>query len=137
MLRRGVALGEEAGAFHHHVDIELTPGQLGGIALRQHFHKSKIAEIEAVGPRLDLAGDAAMHRVPFQQMSVRLNRAQIVDGDEFEIAPACFIGGAQHQPPDTPEPVDGNPNGHSHFSLVELSRLRPGLQHVLSELQHR
>ena len=53
-----------------------------------------------------LGGKAAMHAVIAQQMGVGLDRAQIVDGDDLDIAPPAFHDRPQHQPPDAAEAVD-------------------------------
>ncbi len=54
-----------------------------------------------------------MDRVVAQQVGVGLDRAQIVDGDDFDVGAAEFDDGAENVTSDTAEAVDGN--FHSHW----------------------
>ena len=63
-----------------------------------------------------------MHAVIAEQMRVRLDRAEIVDGDEFQVLPPRLAGGAQHQPSDAAESVDRDL--HGHISVPSLYRIR-------------
>ena len=53
-----------------------------------------------------------MHAVVAHQMGVRLDRAQIVDGDHFDIGATGFDDGAKHVAADAAKSVDGNFDGH-------------------------
>ena len=63
-----------------------------------------------------MGGKAAMHAVVAQQMGVRLDAAEVVDGDDLDIRPPALDDGAQHQAPDAAKPVDENLDGHGVFS---------------------
>ena len=50
-----------------------------------------------------------MHAVIAQQMGVGLDRAQIVDRHDFDVAASRFHDRPQHQPADAAKAVDRNP----------------------------
>ncbi len=56
-----------------------------------------------------------MHAVVAEQMGVGLDAAEVVDGDDFDVAPAALDDGAQYQATDAPEPVDCDLHGHVSF----------------------
>ena len=58
-----------------------------------------------------------MHGVEAQQMGVGLDRAEIVDADDFDVVAAGLDDGAQHVAADAAEAVDGNPDGHVRSHL--------------------
>jgi hypothetical protein len=111
MLRRRLALGEEAGAFERDIDLQALPRQLGRVALGQHLDLAAAGVHPALAGG-DLAVEAAMDAVVFQEMRVGLDRTQIVDRNHLEIVDAPLIERAEDEPPDAPEPIDGNPNSH-------------------------
>jgi hypothetical protein len=61
----------------------------------------------------DLAGKAAMHAVIAHQMRIGLDRAEIVDRDDFDVGAAGFVDRAQHVAADAAKTVDGNFHSHS------------------------
>ena len=115
--RRGVALGEDAGALHHHVDPELAPRQLGDVALGQHLDRPGAA-VQRVALELDLAGEAAVHRIVAQQMRVGRRRRQVVDRDHRDVGASLLDDGAQHVAADPAEAVDGDANAHGVTSFI-------------------
>ena len=60
-------------------------------------------------------GKASMYRIKAQEMRVGFYRAQIVDGDHFNIGAPRFQDGAQHIAPDTAETVDGDFDCHDEL----------------------
>ena len=54
------------------------------------------------------AGEAAVHRVEAQEMSIGLDRAEIIDGDHNDVLTLAFHDGAQHVAANAAEPIDGN-----------------------------
>ena len=60
----------------------------------------------------DLGRKAAMDAVVAQQMGIGLDRSQIIDRNDLDIAPARFHDRPQHQPPDTAKAVYGNTQSH-------------------------
>ena len=102
MLFRHVALGEDTGAFHHHVDAELVPGQVFRVAFGKHLHHA-LAGVDAGRRRLDLVCQRPVRGVALQQQGVHLDRAEIVDRDEFQILAPRFQRRAQRQPSDAAE----------------------------------
>ena len=111
MLRRVVALGEEARAFQRHVDAELLPRQLRRIALGRHLDRAA-ADVDAAVLGLHLAAERPVHGVVAQEMRVGFDRAEIVDADDLDVAAVVLDDGAQDQTPDAPEAVDGDPDSH-------------------------
>jgi hypothetical protein len=55
----------------------------------------------------DLTGVTSMHAVELKQMGVHLGRAEIVDGDEIEIAAAGLEEGPEGEPADPAKSVNG------------------------------
>ena len=93
------------------VDAEALPGQLPGVALRQHLDGAH-ADIDAVGLDLDRAGERAMHRIVFQEVRVVLGRDQVVDGHDLEVAAPGLDKSAQHVATDAAEAGDCDADGH-------------------------
>jgi hypothetical protein len=106
MLGRAVALGEAPGALHHDIDAEVAPGKLLRHRFREHRNVLAIGQKAPVSD-FDLAGVAPMDAVELKQMGVHLGRAEIVDGDEIEIAAAGFEEGPEGQPADPAKSVNG------------------------------
>ena len=77
-------LGEDAGAFHHHVDVEGAPRQVGRVALGEHLDRlAADRDRGLVDP--DGGVERAVGRIAAQQMGVHLGRAEVVDGDECDV----------------------------------------------------
>ncbi len=107
--------GEDAGAFQRDVDAEVLPGKLRRIAFRAHLDLA-VAEVDRVAIDGDSAGEAAMHGIETQQMGIGLDRAEIVDADDFDVLAAGLGDGAQHIAADTAKPVDRDPDYHAGIS---------------------
>src|SRR5258706_7636251 len=115
MLRRRLALGEDAGAFERDIDPELAPRQFRRVALGGDADLAA-ADIHPVVAARDLAREAAVDAVVLQQMRVGGDRSQIVDADDFDLAVLVLVGRAQYQAADAAEPIDRNPYGHCRSS---------------------
>ena len=100
---------EDARAFERDIDAELLPRQRRRVLDGGHLDHAD-ADADRVADDLDLAGKAAVHGIEPQQMRIGLDRREIVDGDDLDIAAVCFGDGAQHVAADAPEPVDGDTN---------------------------
>ena len=62
-----IGIGKETRGLQHEIDPELTPGQIGRIALGQNADSLAIDDqIVAIG--LDLTGETAVCRVVFEQV---------------------------------------------------------------------
>ncbi len=107
--RRLFLAGEEAGAFHRHVDV--APGQVLGVADRGDADRAA-AHVDRVAVDLHLAREAAVHAVEADEMGVGLDRAEIVDGDHLDVGAARLDDGAQDVAPDAPETVDRDLDRH-------------------------
>src|SRR5262245_3676206 len=107
MLGCAGAVGEAAGAFHDDVDAEIAPGKFLRRRFREHRHVLAV-RLELLAGHADLAGKPAMYAVEFEEMSVHLGRAEIVDGDEVEILAAGFEEGPESEPADPAESVNGD-----------------------------
>ncbi len=62
-----------------------------------------------------------MHAVIAEQVGIRFDGAEIVDGNDFDIGPPALDDGAQHVATNTAETVDRDP---SQSFLVILRALR-------------
>ncbi len=137
VLARRLALGEDAGAFQRHIDLELAPGQVGGIALGQHRHRAA-AEIDSGLGGPHPAGERPVDRIVFQQMRVGVDGAQIVDGDDLEILAVLLMDGPQDEAPDAPKAVDRDPCRHVVLPLLTvLARRASAAEALLSLGGHR
>jgi hypothetical protein len=128
MAGGGVALGEDAGAFHHDVDLEGAPGQLRDLALGQNLDRPGAA-LQRVALELHPAWKAAVHRVVLQEMRVGGGRRQVVDRHDLDVAPALLDDCAQHVAADPAEAVDRYTDAHGISSSARglggsYSRLR-------------
>jgi hypothetical protein len=111
MLRRGLALGEDAGAFERDIDPQLLPRQFRRIALGGDADLA-LAGVEPVLARADLGREAAVHAVVFQEMRVGRDRPEIVDPDDLELLLRMLERGAHDQAADAAETIDRNPYRH-------------------------
>jgi len=109
MQRRLVLRREDAGAFERDVDAEILPGELRRVLDRADLDLA-VAAADRITLDLDLAGEAAMHRVEAQQMGVGFHGRQVVDADHLDIRAAGLDDGAQHIAADAAESVDADTN---------------------------
>ncbi len=103
--------GEDAGAFQRDVDVQFLVGQLGGVLDGGDF------DLVAGGDHIlaihaHLGRKAAMHAVIAQQMGVGLDRTQIVDSHDFDVAASRFHDRPQNQPSDAAKAIDCNTKRH-------------------------
>ena len=111
-MRRGLFLcGENAGAFHRNVDAEILPGQLCRVALGRDLDRP-VSDADRVAFYGYFAGEAAVHAVIAQQVCVRFNRSEVVDGNDFNIFAAGFSNGAQDIAADAAKSVNANTDCH-------------------------
>ena len=82
-----------------------------------------MADIDAALLGLHLVGQHAVHRIVTQEMGIGLHRAEIVDGDDLDVAAIVLDDRAQDQTSDAPEAVDGDTYSHALLlpSLVSRS----------------
>jgi hypothetical protein len=74
--------------------------------------------MEMVSPSTStLRREPAVHGVVTHQVSVGLDRAEIVDGDDFDVGASGFVDGAHDVAADTAKSVDGNFEGHGDSSV--------------------
>src|SRR6185312_7647478 len=109
---------------HGDVDAEVLPRQLGRVLLGRHLDGA-VAERDGVTLDRDLAGEAAVHAVVAQKVRVGLDRAEIVDADDFDVLAAALGDGAQDVAADAAETVDGN--AYSHVGRSRVFRSAPRL----------
>ena len=105
-----LARGEEAGGLDHHVDAEVAPRQILGVAHLQHL-EGVAGDVDAVVDDADVVGQDAEDRVVLQQMGHGGHVAEVVDRDEVDIGAGC-LGGAKHAATDASEAIDAHPNRH-------------------------
>ncbi len=81
----GLFLGrEKAGAFHHHVDAEFAPGQLGRVAVGQHANLVAVDD-HVVALNRHGAGKTAVRGIVLRQVRIGLGIAEVVDRDDLDI----------------------------------------------------
>ena len=113
--RRLVARREDTGAFKGDVDVEFLVRKIGRIALGRDPDLAE-ADVDPVLAAFDRAGEAAVHRVIFQQVGVGGHRAQVVDRHHLDVATAVLDDRTQNKTADTAETIDGNADGHGRGS---------------------
>ena len=129
MHRRLFAGGEDPGTFKRNVDV--TPRQFLRIANGGHLDRAS-TDVDRLAVDLDLCGEAAMNAVELKEMRVRLDRAEIVDGDNLDVGSTRFNNAPQNVPTDATEPVDGNLD-HKETPVCDagpdgpVQKLMPGL----------
>ena len=114
-----VAGGEDAGAFHRDVDAEFAVRQGCRILDRGDLDRLAAADDDGVAFDLHLGRETAVDRIVTQQMGVGLDRAEVVDGNDFDVGAAGFDDGAQNVAADAAKAVDGN--FYSHCSSLPFS----------------
>jgi hypothetical protein len=120
MGRRRLLGGEEARALERDVDAQRLVRQLGGIALGGDLHLAA-PDVDRIAVDLDLAVEAAVHRIEAEQVGIGLDRAEIVEADDLDVGAAGLGDGAQDVAADAAEPVDGDPDGHCLTSKYRSS----------------
>ncbi|MCY1423008.1 hypothetical protein D9M71_387110 [compost metagenome] len=110
------ALGEQPGAFEHHVDRLGLPGQFGRIANGTDRNTVPV-DRQAFVVGLDGRVEGAVDTVVLEQVGVHGAVAQVVDGDDLQVlAVALGIQCAQDIAPDSAESIDGDAKGHGSTS---------------------
>ena len=106
---------ESAGTFHHQIDIQRFPRQLGRVAGGEEGDFVAVdQQIAAVF--FNFGGKAAVHGVKLGQVSVGGQIAAAVDGDDFElVAQTVFVDGADNLTADAAVAVDGDFDRHGCF----------------------
>ena len=82
---RLVALREQAGRLDGDVHTEVGPGQLRRVAERE-LRDPRSVDGDRVVRSLDVAGEGPQHGVVLQEVRHRLRVADVVDGDDLEVA---------------------------------------------------
>ena len=115
-LARSAARGEHAGAFQHHVDVEIFPRQRGGILDRPDGDLLAIDD-QVLLVVLDRAVVAAMGAVVLQQAGQGFGVGDIVDADDLEFS-GLGHQTPEHQTADAAETINTNSNCHCYFSFI-------------------
>ena len=111
-MGRGFFLGgEDAGAFERDVDAHGGVRQVGRIAFCGHLDRAA-AYIDGVAGNGHGVRETAMDAVEAQQMRIGFDRAEIVDGNDFDIGTTGFDDGAQDVAADAAKAIDGDANCH-------------------------
>ena len=115
-----VTVGEQTGAFEHHVNLVRSPRQVGGVANGTHGNPVTIdgQAFLIVG---NLCVESAVYGVVLEQVSIDRAVAQIVDGDDLQIlAIALGIQCAQDITADTAKTIDCDTKSHWKVPVVDL-----------------
>lgn len=105
-----LAVGEEAGGLHDDLDAQVTPGQVGGVALSEHLDVLAV-DGDAILVVGDLAVETTEDRVVLEQVGQGLVVRQVIDGDNLDVG-ALLEGGAEEVAADPAEAVNTNAGGH-------------------------
>src|SRR5689334_6913123 len=124
-MGRGLVLGgKQARALERDVDAEILPRQLRGIALGGDLDRP-VADADGIALHSDIVGETAMHAVVAQQVGIGFDRAQIVEGNDFDVLAIGFRDGAQNVATDPAKSVNGNAYCHNIVSRLLSPLLRP------------
>ena len=89
---------------------------------RRDLDRLAVADDDRVALDLHRCRELAVDRIVAQQMGVGLDRAEIVDGDDFDVGAAGFDDGAKDVAADAAETVDGNLDCHVHSLPIDRAR---------------
>ena len=109
MQGRLVARGEDPGALEG--DVDIGPGECCGVTFSGYPDRAA-THINSVAGDRNLALETPMNAVIAHQMSIGLDRAKVVQRDNFDVVPTAFAQGAQHVAADPAKPIDRNFNAH-------------------------
>src|SRR5262249_37296901 len=110
-----VGVGEPAGRFDHHVDAELTPGQIRGIPLGHDLDRL-VADPDHVTVGRDVLRQVAEHAVVLEQVRHGRDVTEIVRRDDLYVAGGLVaaasgrVDGTPEVAADPAESVDAHPN---------------------------
>ena len=105
--------------------FDRLPGQLGRVALGEHLDRVAVHH-ERIAVDRDRALELAVRRVVPRQVRVGLGAAEIVDGDDLELAvSAGFVQRTQDVAADAAVTVDCNADGHEGLLCFESFGLYP------------
>ncbi len=108
VLGSGSTLGEQTGAFHHQVDVQAGPRQLGRVTLGQDADLV-VTDEQILFVVRDSLGETAVDGIAAQQVSIELRITQIIDSDDLDtIVVLTFIQRTQHVATDATKTIDGD-----------------------------
>ena len=107
LLRRA----ENPGGFHNDIRSEVTPGELGGIPLRENRVCLSVHD-KGVSIDMHIAWKTAMHRVVLQQVCERVGTGQVIDTDNMNVFKTTFEDRTKYEPSDASKTVDSKIDGH-------------------------
>ena len=104
-----VALGAEyASTFKDHINTQLTPWQLGRIALRERLDFVAV-DVQSTFALLNLSVKTTVNGVVLGQVSIDGGVTQVINGNNLVlIATACFVECAQNVATDTAIAINSN-----------------------------
>ena len=112
------ALGEEAGALDDHVDADVAPGQVRGVALGEDLDLL-VVHVDVVVVRVDVARVAPERRVVVEQVRERPGVGDVVHRHDLDVRLAERRR-PEDVPPDAAEPVD--PHAYAHPSILQVAK---------------
>jgi len=110
MLRGRGTRAVTTGGLDHHIDAELTPGQLGKLRLGQRANRMAVDDQLAVGV-LHGARERPVDGVVAQQVRERGGAGDVVHRDDLKRR-LLFVSGAQDAASDAAKTIDCNSGGH-------------------------
>lgn len=112
-------VGQEATCtFYYIVCTHFVPGQAGRIFFCRNTDFAAVHyQIPVFFIDFDTAGETAVHRIIFQQISHIVQRQKIIDGNYLDVIPLfCH---PQYETPDTSKSVDPDFN-HNRFTALSI-----------------
>ena len=76
--------GEDAGTFHRNINTHFAPRQIGRVALSKTFEAAR-PDSDCVSVDRYVLVEAAMHTVILQKVRICIDRAEIIDGNDFDV----------------------------------------------------
>src|SRR5262249_10746702 len=109
-MRGGLVLRrEDARALERNIDAEILPGQRCRILDGAHPDQA-VTDADRVALDRHLAWKATVHGIETQEMCIGLDRSEVVDAHNLDVATPRFGNSAQHVATDATEPVDAHTN---------------------------
>ena len=107
-------------ALEDHVDAELSPRQLGGVAFGEDLHAIAVDD-DVAAVDFDRAVELAVSRVVARKVGIRLRVAEVIQCDDVELVSASILVDGTHDvASDAPVAVDADL--YCHFSVSKFPK---------------
>ena len=106
---------EQAGGLHDVLSTQLSPGQIGGVALGGNRNLLAVDHDGGLGGA-DLGLALAVHGVVLQHISQVLSGAQVVDANDLDLG--VVQAGAEDHTADAAKTIDAYFDAHVYYLLL-------------------